>query len=73
MPKKLRPAVDLMVFKCRTLKINVNCCTSMLSAVFVADVMPDLVPMGGLALSEAQNANWLQRTWFSWRLVLHCE
>jgi hypothetical protein len=24
MPKKLRPAVDLMVFKFRTLKVNVN-------------------------------------------------
>jgi hypothetical protein len=24
MPKKLRPAVDLMAFKCRTLKVN-NC------------------------------------------------
>jgi hypothetical protein len=22
MPKKLRPAVDLMAFKCRTLKVN---------------------------------------------------
>jgi hypothetical protein len=24
MPKKLRPAVDLMAFKCRTLKVNVT-------------------------------------------------
>jgi hypothetical protein len=24
MPKKLRPAVDLMAFKCRTLKVNSN-------------------------------------------------
>jgi hypothetical protein len=23
MPKKLRPAVDLMAFKCRTLKVNI--------------------------------------------------
>jgi hypothetical protein len=24
MPKKLRPAVDLMAFKCRTLKVKIN-------------------------------------------------
>jgi hypothetical protein len=28
MPKKLRPAVDLMAFKCRTLKVNIGHCDS---------------------------------------------
>jgi hypothetical protein len=45
MPKKLRPAVDLMAFKCRTLKVNVLLIYPVLfpRQITVADILINFV------------------------------